>query len=100
MPDFGFFGTSVDPTSDLDKVAAGVAALLACTSEPMLAHTYASGATRHFVYVAPADHLPTSSSLLSAPPGSEKACWMTEAECRFPCIVLPYRRRCHRSYKY
>ena len=80
LPDYGFFGTAVVPTADLDKAAAGVASLLGCSSEPMLAHTHASGDTRHFVYVSPADHAPCAASLASHPPNSDKARWVTEAQ--------------------
>ena len=80
LPRRGFFGVAVKPTSDLDKAAASAAALLACSSEPMLAHTHASGDERHFVFVAPADHLPVSAALASEPPKSSHPAWLTEAQ--------------------
>ena len=80
LPKVGFFGSEVNATSDLDKAAARAAALLACSSEPMLAHTHAAGDQRHFVFVAPADHQPWSAALPSNPPNSAEPAWLSEAD--------------------
>ena len=80
LPQGTYFGVEVAAAADLDKAAAAVASLLACRSEPMLAHTHASGEERHFVFVAPSDHLPCSAGLPTEPPNSSRPAWLSEAQ--------------------
>ena len=79
LPASGFFGAEVQRSAEVDKVAADVAALLECTAEPMLAHVHSEGDVRHFVFVTPADHSPTSGTLPPTADNPRGVAWRLDA---------------------
>ena len=80
LPRVGFFGSAVWQCEDLDAAAYKVASLLACRTEPMLAHIHSEEGVKHFVYVAPPDYAPTYPTLHKNPPKSSCPAWRTEEE--------------------
>ena len=63
IPDGALFGTEIRDKTDRDAAAINTARALACTAEPLLAHTEARGTVRHYVYAVPPSELPRATDL-------------------------------------
>lgn len=67
QPETGLFGTWLESKPQLEATARELASSLACSAEPILAHTHDSthdeGSTRHYLFSVPPDAMPVQGDL-------------------------------------